>query len=247
MKRINSIIATVIFFMTPVLSLAEEVCKTATDVPAISNMEYMKARAKLTTSGWKPLHTLLNTKNNPTLSIASSLIDNGVIEILGCNVQRNECEFSFRDKSGNLLALTSHSGFEHVVQRTNLLCLSERKDWDERASIISKLLVKVNESYLAQKIQGYTHPSGNSPSIIDTQVAKYGDHVSVEITVQWHGGFTGTAYSTTVAWNFNANEHLSATVKSDTASIAAAPQNVALMNNFFRDDIYHLAHEAFEE
>ncbi len=247
MNRLITIITAFCIFGITSPVIAAENCKTAAKIPAIVSMEYLKAREKLNVSGWKPLHILLSTKDNPSLLNAASLIDKGVIEVQKCDSLSNECAFGFRDKNGNFLFVSTKSGFEHTVQKTVLICMAEHKEWDDRATVVSKLLVTFNADDLSKKIQSIAHPSGSSPSVAGMQVAKYGDHVSVEISVKWNGGFTGNPYLTTLAWDYSKNSHISVTIKSDSASTAVAASNLNTLNSLFQNELYPLARAAFEE
>jgi hypothetical protein len=223
-------------------------CVKSTKIPTISGTKYLEARSTLITSGWKPVRVLLSAKSDPeTYTSVSNLIDNGVFEYGKCSEKAKTCEFVLRDEFRNLLIVVASTGFDHTVYRTEFGCMSEIKEWDERASKVTKGVVFANSNYLAQQIQNATHPTGNTPTLSGVTVAKYDDHISAEIAVEWHGGFSNAAYKTTVAWNINKTGHISTTIKADTATFAVAPDNLARLNNFFKAEVYPLVRQTLEE
>jgi hypothetical protein len=199
-------------------------------------------------SGWHPLRVLLSVKSDPeTFSNASTLIDNGVFEIAKCSEKSTECLFIFRDEFSNLLAVTTANNFEHSFHGANVLCTSDQKEWDGRASKITKVILSLNAEYISKKIQSLAHPTGNTPVLGNISIAKYDDQISAEIEVSWHGGFSNTAYKTTVAWRLNKSDHISTTIKSDTANFGVAPENLANLNTFFATDVFPLIKQALTE
>lgn len=242
--RVNALF--ILFLLSICSSVqAEDVCASAANIPNIKGADYLKARSILLNSGWKPIRTLLTVKNQENSSVAGDLIDAGVVEVAGCREASKECYFTFRDKAGNFLGVNA-SGFNFPVSRTILACM-DKKDWVNKAAVITKAILDANTKDLSNKILGLTHPTGQSPVIVGSEIAKYDDRITAEITTEWKGGFSGTPYKTVIAWTLNKSGPVSVIVKSDTAMYAVSPENLVKLNGFFETEMSRLAKQATEE
>ena len=224
---------------------ADERCHHFTKIPKVVGLDYTKARGVLTANGWRPLRMIASSKD----AIGSSeMIEQGFFEVQNCTgTGVQECTFIFIDRFGNFLGVKSEGEGSPAIVDTSLMCLSAEKDWDDRAEGVARLLVNSNQNYIAEQIQSLTHPSGNTPSLVSTVVAKVDDSIVIQMSVTWFGGFTNTAYQTSVAWGFNKSSHIIARVSGDTASFGVKPANAILLNNFFQNNLYPLLRDALVE
>lgn len=112
------------------------------------------------------------------------------------------------------------------------------RTWAQRAEGPTRDFLVRNSAILASSIQGITHPTGKSPALAGFEVRGEGDQLTVDIEVNWKGGFLKSAYRTRVRWTLNAGGHERAAVVSDTAMIAVAASNAAALERYFRDSVF---------
>lgn len=96
---------------------------------------------------------------------------------------------------------------------------------------------------LANGIQAYTHPSGNSASMAQGLVGRAMGSMSrvvVTLTVNWRGGVVGSQYRTQVQWVFSQSGQESVTITGDNAPVAVAESNRAQLENYFRQNYEEL-------
>lgn len=110
--------------------------------------------------------------------------------------------------------------------------------WINAATIQLRTLMNGSAQNIAASIQGVTHPTGTSPMLANFNVLNLGDRMMVQINVAWRGGVLGTAYQTSVNWEFTPDSHLSAKVVGDTAMIAIEPQNLQMLDGYFRQSVW---------
>lgn len=110
--------------------------------------------------------------------------------------------------------------------------------WSDRADTAARNFIAKNQSVLEQAIQGITHPTGKEPSLTAVTIDKFEDHILVNMTVSWKGGFIGNSYETTVTWDIGQTDHRSAEVTSDSADIAIDAENKQILDNAFRTKLY---------
>ncbi len=110
--------------------------------------------------------------------------------------------------------------------------------WADRADTLLRSLIPNNQELLAKAIQGITHPTGTAPRFDGFTVSKLENRVQVEITVGWKGGFVGTAYQTSVAWEISESNHVSAKVITDSAMTEIGAKNKEALDDFFKTKVY---------
>lgn len=124
----------------------------------------------------------------------------------------------------------------HLVAATGVG--SQVIPWSERADTAVRAVVEVNQTVLAESVQGITHPSGSSPVLVRTVTRKMGDGVLVKMTVEWAGGFTGERYQTVVAWEFDKESSRGVKIIADNAAFGVGAENLNALNEYFRMEIY---------
>jgi hypothetical protein len=110
--------------------------------------------------------------------------------------------------------------------------------WADRADTAARKLIERNKQKIAEAIQGITHPTGNNPALTGLSVSKLSDRVIVEMAVEWKGGILGTQYSTSVAWEIDKTNHISAKVIADSAALGVEARNKDALNEYFRTKVY---------
>lgn len=110
--------------------------------------------------------------------------------------------------------------------------------WVEAANLQLRRLLSGSAQNIAMSIQGISHPTGKNPAMLNYNVLNLGDHIMVQINVVWRGGMLGNTYQTSVNWEMSPENHLGAKVVGDTAMIAIAPQNIAALDDYFRQSVY---------
>jgi hypothetical protein len=112
------------------------------------------------------------------------------------------------------------------------------KNWASGASLIMQQFIATNAAIIAGAILQIAHPTGQSPQVGAINVQREGDGIAALIDVTWHGGFSGTQYTTRVAWSLNARRHILAVVEQDNAPFRVAKRNAEQLNEYFALQLY---------
>ncbi len=111
--------------------------------------------------------------------------------------------------------------------------------WVERAdTALHRMFDGSTGAVVARSIQRVTHFSGENASLQEYSVRRMGDRVSVRISVNWHGGFTGDGYTTIVAWEFSESGHISVTLLGDDAPTPVTDSNMRELDIWFRAELF---------
>ena len=102
----------------------------------------------------------------------------------------------------------------------------------------AQLLQGDNAASVAAEILGRTHPTGEAAFIRGVQIRHVGETLSVRIAVGWKGGLIGTAYVTSVAWEFDRHQHVQAVVVADSAPVGVSRKNAFKLDQYFRNELY---------
>jgi hypothetical protein len=112
------------------------------------------------------------------------------------------------------------------------------KDWGGVATNTMQQFVAANAPIIAGAIQQIAHPTGQSAQLAAINVQRDGDGLAAMIDVTWHGGFSGTPYTTRVVWTLNARRHIRAVVDLDNAPFRVANRNAEQLNDYFASQLY---------
>jgi hypothetical protein len=86
---------------------------------------------------------------------------------------------------------------------------------------------------VARRARTIVHPTGTGGRLSALHVGKRGDTYVVTIGVDWTGGFTSAAYTTTIVWTFRPSGHVSAAIDRDTAVVHVAADNAKELDAYF--------------
>lgn len=95
-----------------------------------------------------------------------------------------------------------------------------------------------SDASMARTIRGITHPTGNNARLRSYDIRRMGDKISVRISTDWQGGFSGDDYTTDVVWEFDEAHHVVAEVVSDNALVSVAAENARVLDEYFRREFY---------
>ena len=104
----------------------------------------------------------------------------------------------------------------------------------------AKVVQRLNNTPgLAEALLLHTHPTGLGPSLrsIDVDPTSRAS-ARVFITIYWTGRVWGGGHSTRIAWEFNTQRHIAATVTSDNANVPVAPDYLRKLDAYFRDVVF---------
>lgn len=110
--------------------------------------------------------------------------------------------------------------------------------WVNAATVQLQNLIQGGAQNIASSIQGVTHPSGNTPVLVNFNVLNLGDRMMVQMNVSWRGGILGNPYQTSVNWELTSDAHLGAKVVGDTAMVAIEAQNLQTLDNYFKQSVW---------
>jgi hypothetical protein len=91
---------------------------------------------------------------------------------------------------------------------------------------------------LAQAIIGRLHPTGVEATLKSVEMRSTPAATFALITSDWHGGFVGNAYTTTVRWEFNSERHIGTFLVRDTAEITTSTAGQNALDIFFSSKLY---------
>jgi hypothetical protein len=95
-----------------------------------------------------------------------------------------------------------------------------------------------NGAALAEKVQQLAHPTGKKAGLLGFELRGEGDLTAVELQVAWSGRVAGSAYQTTVIWEFSRVQHVRLVVVSDTEGTIVPAERVAALDAYFRDTVF---------
>jgi hypothetical protein len=110
--------------------------------------------------------------------------------------------------------------------------------WLDRADAAARQVLSDSQQTIADSIKSITHPSAGSATMRDFAVRRVGDEISVRMSVDWKGGFLGTANRTVVVWEFDGSRHIRTALLEDSGALGVGDNNKQQLDEYFRSEIY---------
>lgn len=110
--------------------------------------------------------------------------------------------------------------------------------WKQQATAQLHNLMNRNAQNIASSVQSITHSTGKEAKLVSYNVLTLPDHMMVQMTVGWTGGYSSRTYETSINWELSPSSHLKVTVTGDNAPYLVETRDVEALNDYFKDTVY---------